>query len=59
LITKPPVPVAMADKLMAALSCLPKMASGTGGFVINGESAGDKSGISVSSAGCQWQWLIN
>ncbi|AYQ55811.1 alpha integrin [Bathymodiolus thermophilus thioautotrophic gill symbiont] len=27
------------------------IASGTGGFVINGESAGDNSGISVSSAG--------
>jgi hypothetical protein len=25
LITKPPVPVAMADKLITALSCLPKM----------------------------------
>ena len=30
---------------------LSAIASGTGGFVINGESAGDKSGISVSSAG--------
>jgi hypothetical protein len=26
-------------------------ASGTGGFVINGENAGDDSGISVSTAG--------
>jgi hypothetical protein len=30
---------------------LSAIATGTGGFVINGESAGDKSGISVSSAG--------
>jgi hypothetical protein len=30
---------------------LSAIASGTGGFVINGESAGDWSGISVSTAG--------
>jgi hypothetical protein len=49
----------MADKLMAALSCLPKMtydlpadnSAGTGGFIINGESANDYSGWSVSNAG--------
>jgi hypothetical protein len=41
LITKPPVPLAIAERV----------ASGTGGFVINGENAGDKSSISVSNAG--------
>jgi hypothetical protein len=30
---------------------LSNITSGTGGFVINGENAGDKSGYSVSSAG--------
>jgi hypothetical protein len=53
----------MADKLIASvLFCLPNtiydlpafdllLESGTGGFVINGESMGDHSGWSVSSAG--------
>jgi hypothetical protein len=30
---------------------LSSVTSGTGGFVINGEKAGDNSGVSVSSAG--------
>jgi hypothetical protein len=42
------VPLAIADRLIAVLSVLPK---GTGGFVINGENVNDISGFSTSSAG--------
>jgi hypothetical protein len=45
LITKPPVPATMADKLIAVLSCLPNIT-----YDLR-ESAGDFSGHSVSNAG--------
>jgi hypothetical protein len=61
LITKPPVPVAMADNSMGSAPCLPNTtydlpafglpATGTGGFVISGESMRNHSRFSVSSAG--------
>jgi hypothetical protein len=40
--TKPPVPTTID---------LSAIASGTGGFVINGENVNDESGYSVSTAG--------
>jgi hypothetical protein len=55
LITKPPVPTAIADNSMALVLCkkdntsvieLSAIAAGTGGFVIKGESANDYSGYS-------------
>jgi hypothetical protein len=67
MITKPPIPEAISDNSTRAVSFLPyvvfgkkdntnaielsDIVAGTGGFVINGELAYDKSGWSVSSAG--------
>jgi high-affinity K+ transport system ATPase subunit B len=55
LMTNPPVPLAIADSSIVVLSFLPNLtsaiASGTGGFVINGENVDDISGNSVSTAG--------
>ncbi|CAK0759762.1 hypothetical protein CCP3SC15_2520001 [Gammaproteobacteria bacterium] len=51
--TKPPVPAAIVVFGTPATTGvnLPTTAAGTGGFVINGQCAGDQSGLSVASAG--------
>jgi hypothetical protein len=50
MIIKPPIPVAFGKQDNTTIN-LSDIAAGKGGFVIEGASAGDYSGYSVSSAG--------